>query len=86
MPLFRFLAFLLLLSPLRSAQACSMYKVTAEGKTMVGSNYDSWLEQPRIRFETNGYGAAFSGARPDGSNGYAPQTGFNEYGMGCVQW
>lgn len=84
MPIVRFLAFLLLLTPLREAQACSTYKVTAEGKTMVGSNYDSWLEQPRIWFETNGFGAAFSGARPDGSYGYAPQTGLNEYGLAFV--
>jgi len=51
---------------------------------MVGSNYDTWLETPRIWFETNGYSASFTGARPDGSNGFAPQTGLNEFGLAFV--
>lgn len=66
-----------------NAKACSSYKVTAYGKTMVGSNYDAWLTDPRIWFETNGYGAAFSGARPEGQV-YRPQTGLNEYGLAFV--
>lgn len=61
--------------------ACSMYKVTKNGKTMIGCNHDTWIETPRIWFETNGYGAAFTGARFDGSNGYAPQSGMNEFGL-----
>ncbi len=68
----------------RSARSCSSYKITDAGKTMVGSNYDTWLETPRIWFETNGYGTAFTGARPDGANGFAPQTGMNEFGLAFV--
>lgn len=51
---------------------------------MVGSNYDTWLETPRIWFETNGYGTAFTGARLDGANGFAPQTALNEVGLAFV--
>ena len=51
---------------------------------MVGSNYDTWFESPRIWFETTGYGASFSGARKDGQNGFAPQTGLNEFGLAFV--
>lgn len=61
--------------------ACSMYKVTKNGKTMIGCNHDAWFETPRIWFETNGYGTAFTGARFDGSNGFAPQSGMNEFGL-----
>jgi len=63
------------------AYACSMYKVSMEGKTMVGCNHDTWYLTPRIWFETDGYGAAFTGARVDGANGFAPQSGMNEYGL-----
>ena len=63
------------------ATACSMYKVTVNGKTMVGCNHDTWLETPHIWFETKGYGAAFTGARYDGTNGIAPQSGMNEFGL-----
>jgi len=64
---------------------CSMYKVTLYGKTIVGSNHDAWFLTPRIWFETGTkagyYGAAFTGARFDGANGYAPQSGMNEFGL-----
>lgn len=63
------------------AKACSMYKVTAQGKTMVGCNHDTWALTPRIWFETQGYGACFTGARFDGSYGFAPQSGMNEFGL-----
>lgn len=63
------------------AKACSMYKVTAKGKTMVGCNHDTWLLTPRIWFENRGYGACFTGARFDGSHGFAPQSGMNEFGL-----
>lgn len=76
--------FFLLLFNFHVAFACSTYKVTVNGKTMVGSNYDTWLETPRIWFETNGYGVAFTGARSDGKNGFAPQTGMNEFGLAFV--
>jgi hypothetical protein len=62
-----------------------MYKVTKDGKTFVGCNEDAWRTSPRIWFETAGksaiYGAAFTGSRFDGSNGYAPQSGMNESGL-----
>ena len=61
--------------------SCSMYKITCNGKTIVGCNHDTWLLTPRIWFETNGYGAAFTGARYDGSSGFAPQSGMNEFGL-----
>ncbi|HTF04987.1 MAG TPA: hypothetical protein VK826_13260 [Bacteroidia bacterium] len=70
--------------PWTEACSCSSYKITAHGKTMVGSNYDSWYVNPVIWFETNGYGAAFSGARREGENAIAPQTGLNEYGLAFV--
>lgn len=67
------------------AHACSMYKVTKDGKTFVGCNEDAWRTSPRIWFETAGknaiYGAAFTGSRFDGSNGFAPQSGMNESGL-----
>ena len=63
------------------AHACSMYKVTVNGKTMVGCNHDTWLITPRIWFETTGYGAGFTGARLDGANGFAPQSGMNVHGL-----
>lgn len=78
-----FLFFALLLS-FQNALSCSTYKVTYGGKTMVGSNYDNWLLTPRIWFETNGYKTAFSGARPNGVNGFAPQTGLNEFGLAFI--
>jgi hypothetical protein len=77
-------AFFILLFTAQHARSCSSYKVTAGGKTMVGSNYDTWLQTPRIWFETNGYGSAFTGSRADGSNGFAPQTGMNEYGLAFI--
>jgi hypothetical protein len=65
--------------------SCSMYKVTVNDKTMVGSNFDAYYLTPRIWFEngakTGDYGAAFTGGRFDGSNGFAPQSGMNEFGL-----
>lgn len=69
---------LLLINPLL---ACSMYKVSANGKTILGSNHDAWMETPRIWFENEGYGACFTGSRMDGINRFAPQTGMNEFGL-----
>ena len=67
------------------SHTCSMYKVTKYGKTFVGCNEDAWRTSPRIWFEIAGknaiYGAAFTGSRFDGSNGYAPQSGMNEAGL-----
>lgn len=64
--------------------ACSGYKITIGNRTFFGSNHDTWFTTPHIWFEnaTNGkYGAAFTGARFDGANGYAPQSGMNEMGL-----
>ena len=65
--------------------ACSMYKVTKHGKTVVGCNEDAWRTSPRIWFERAGkngkFGAGFTGSRFDGSNGFAPQSGMNEAGL-----
>jgi hypothetical protein len=64
--------------------ACSGYKITIGNRTFFGSNHDAWFTTPHIWFEntTSGkYGAAFTGARFDGENGYAPQSGMNEMGL-----
>ncbi len=64
--------------------ACSGYKITIGNRTFFGSNHDAWFTTPHIWFEnaTNAkYGAAFTGARFDGENGYAPQSGMNEMGL-----
>jgi hypothetical protein len=65
--------------------ACSGYKITIGNKTILGSNEDAWRVTPHIWFEKgkgNGqYGAAFTGSRFDGENGYAPQSGMNEMGL-----
>jgi cytochrome c oxidase subunit IV len=62
-----------------------MYKVTKNGKTMVGCNEDAWRTTPHIWFEIDNkkapFGAAFTGSRFDGKNGYAPQSGMNEHGL-----
>ena len=62
-----------------------MYKITLHGKTLVGCNEDAWRLTSRIWFEpTYGqgrYGAAFTGSRYDGDNGFAPQSGMNEAGL-----
>jgi hypothetical protein len=67
------------------AESCSMYKVTAHNKTMVGSNFDAYYLTSRIWFETakkpGEYGAAFSGGRLEGPHGYSPQSGMNESGL-----
>lgn len=64
--------------------ACSGYKVTLGNRTLFGSNHDTWSTTPHLWFETappGQYGAAFTGSRYDGSNGYAPQSGMNEKGL-----
>ncbi|WP_445454690.1 hypothetical protein [Flavobacterium sp. 25HG05S-40] len=65
--------------------ACSGYKITKGHKTILGSNEDAWRVTPHIWFEnTSGigkYGAAFTGSRYDGANGYAPQSGMNTKGL-----
>lgn len=67
------------------SNACSMYKLTINGKTMVGCNEDAWRTTPRIWFEnarnSKEYGAGFTGSRLVGSNKTAPQSGMNEAGL-----
>jgi hypothetical protein len=76
--------FLLLLSYLNGF-TCSMYKITIGDKTIVGTNFDAYYTSPRIWFEKTlkpgTYGAAFSGGRVSGVNGFAPQSGMNEVGL-----
>ncbi len=75
-------SFSILVFHLINGMACSMYKVTVSDKTVVGTNFDAYYTSPRIWFETRGkYGAAFSGGRISGDNGYAPQSGMNEVGL-----
>ena len=73
-------AFALLLSVDKSFP-CSTYKVTVNGSTMYGMNYDTWFNHPKIWFETNGYGAVFTGANYQGGNNLTPQSGMNEFGL-----
>lgn len=69
----------------QKGNSCSMYKVTVGDKTVVGCNEDAWRTTPHIWFEQAGtnqlYGAAFTGSRFDGANGYAPQSGMNDQGL-----
>jgi len=75
--------FLLILE--NKVHACSMYKVTVKGKTMVGCNEDAWRTTSRIWFENakhpNEYGAGFTGSRQVASFKTAPQSGMNEKGL-----
>lgn len=69
--------------------SCSLYKITSNGKTMLGSNYDAYYLTAKIWFENaknkNEYGAVYTGGRFDGINGYAPQSGMNEFGLAFTQ-
>lgn len=80
--LFAILAFLI---PPAGTYACSMYKITADGKTMVGCNHDAWNTSPKIWFENGDqpdeYGAAFTGARVVSDNRTTPQSGMNVAGL-----
>ena len=62
-----------------------MYKITMDGKTMVGCNHDAWLTTPKIWFEngrqSNEYKAAFTGAREVYNNRTTPQSGMNIAGL-----
>lgn len=82
--LFFFTVFMALVL-VQSSQACSMYKVTIEGKTVVGCNEDAWRSNSKIWFTTaknkNEYGVAISGSRQVGPNQFAPQSAMNEAGL-----
>jgi hypothetical protein len=62
-----------------------MYKLTFDGKTMVGCNQDAWRTTTSIWFEQSinktEYGACFTGSRKVGPYGFAPQSGMNEEGL-----
>jgi hypothetical protein len=81
----RLLLLLSLFSIFHFTYACSGYKITKGDKTILGSNEDAWRTTPHIWFENKTaqtkYGAAFTGSRFDGDNGYAPQSGMNEAGL-----
>ena len=66
-------------------QACSMYKITVDERTMVGCNHDAWLMTPKIWFENakqqNEYGTVFTGAREVSLNKTTPQSGMNTMGL-----
>ncbi len=66
-------------------QACSMYKISADGKTMLGYNHDAWKVSAAIWFvnarNRNEFGACFSGSRKIGPNKFAPSSGMNEEGL-----
>ncbi len=76
---------MLMLLNLKEAYSCSMYKITINGKTIVGTNFDAYYLTPTIWFENvknaNTYGAGFTGGRQDGKNGIAPQSGMNSEGL-----
>ena len=62
-----------------TTSACTFFKVTVDGYTMVGNNEDAWSIDPRIWFEngTDGdYGCVFVG-----QNNSTPQGGMNEAGL-----
>ena len=73
------LAALLLCTHRTPAKACTFFKVTVNGHTMVGNNEDAWSIDPRIWFENgnNGeYGAVYLG-----QNNSTPQGGMNTAGL-----
>lgn len=78
-------AILIFISGLNHLLACSGYKLTIGDKTIFGSNEDAWRLTSRLWFENASektkYGAAFTGSRFDGENGFAPQSGMNEMGL-----
>jgi hypothetical protein len=64
-----------------TAFPCSMYKVTAKGRTMVGNNEDSWGRDARIWFEPatkDKFGVACVGYARKQPN---PDGAINEYGL-----
>ncbi|MBK9289822.1 MAG: hypothetical protein IPN38_19760 [Flavobacteriales bacterium] len=73
-----FLVFVLLLVD-PASQACTFFKVTVNGYTMVGNNEDAWSIDPRIWFE-NGHNGEY-GAVYLGQNNSTPQGGMNEAGL-----
>lgn len=66
-------------------KACSMYKITVDGRTMVGCNHDAWLTTPKIWFENAKhqyqYGAVYTGSREVSQFRTTPQSGMNTMGL-----
>ena len=66
-------------------KACSMYKITVDGNTMVGCNHDAWLTTPKIWFENaklqNEFGTVFTGSREVSKSRTTPQSGMNTVGL-----
>ena len=83
LPLFLLLLLLLLL-PL-NAQACTSFKVTRDGRTIVGNNEDAWSINAQVRFEQGkdgAFGAIYFG-HFNGSpmRSMTDQIGMNEAGL-----
>lgn len=79
-PLVFFLLLLIVLLHGKNAFSCSMYKITIDGKTIVGNNEDSWRTTSKIWFEeksSDKFGVAYVGysekPHPDGA--------INEFGL-----
>lgn len=70
---------------IEKVHACSMYKITTDGKTMVGCNYDTWNTTPKIWFENakkeDEYGVTINGSRAVSHKRIAPNSGMNEAGL-----
>jgi len=65
--------------------SCSMYKLTMDGKTMVGNNQDAWRSTTNVWFENaksdQEIGACFTGSRKVGIQRFVPQSGLNVAGL-----
>ncbi|MDG1334147.1 MAG: hypothetical protein P8P74_17575 [Crocinitomicaceae bacterium] len=76
--------FILFLGFAYRSDACSMYKVSVDGTTIIGNNEDAWRTTPHLWVENgqNGsYGCAFTGSREIGQNKFAAQSGMNVHGL-----
>lgn len=76
-----FILTLIAIFQVNTAFPCSMYKVTANGKTIVGNNEDSWGQDAKIWFEqgTNGkFGVVCVGYARKQPN---PDGAMNEFGL-----
>lgn len=70
---------LLFFVSIQTALACSMCKITLDGKTIVGNNEDMWSHEAKIWFENgdqNSYGSVYLGHVNN-----SPQGGMNEAGL-----
>lgn len=62
-----------------------MYKLTVDGKTMVGCNQDAWRNTTKIWFvearSESEYGVCITGSRQVGPHRFAPQSAMNDQGL-----